>query len=79
MQHYPSCADIVADISVVMLNLTPNLDSYDDRGNRAEAHFEFLNLIFNALTEIVTPVEWDDAEMRALEWADDHRDEMNPL
>ena len=78
INNYPSCADIVADISAVMLSLTPNLDSHDDRGNRAEAHFEFLTLIFIALRLIATPIEWDDAEVRALEWADNHRDEMNP-
>ena len=74
----PSCADVVADISAVMLSLTPTLKSHDDRGNRAEAHFEFLYLIFTALTQIATPVEFDDAEMQVLKWADDHRDEMNP-
>ena len=78
INNHPSCAGIVADISAVMLSLTPSLNLHDDRGNRAEAHFEFLSLIFTALTEIATPVEWDDAEMRTLEWADDHRDEMNP-
>ena len=60
-----------------MLSLAPTLNTYNDRGNRAEAHFEFLYLLFTALTEIATPVKRDDVEVRALEWADDHRDEMN--
>ena len=74
----PSCADVVADISADMLSIIPYLDAHDDRGNRAEAHFEFLYLIFTAMVQFATPIEFDDAEMRILGWADDHREEMNP-
>lgn len=75
---YHSCADVVAELSAVMLSLTPSLEKYSDRGNRAEVHFDFLYLIFTSLIHTATPDEFDDAEMRALEWADHHRDEMNP-
>lgn len=75
---YNSCADVVAELSAVMLSLTPSLPTRDERGNRAEAHLEFLHLITSALMHTATPDEFDDAEIQALKWADDHRGEMNP-
>ena len=75
---YNSCADVVAELSAVMLSLTSSLPSRDERGSKAEACFELRDLITMAMVHTATPAEFDDAEMRVLEWADDHRDEMNP-
>lgn len=74
---YPSCADVAAEISVAMLSVIPSLNSYNDRGNRAEIYFQNLYQVAIALVHTTTAAAIDEAEMRALKWADDHRDEMD--
>ena len=76
--QYTYCADIVVEVSEAMLRLTPRSTSDDDRHCKAEKDFEFRLLIIMALRHIATPEELDVAEMQTLEWAENHREEMNP-
>lgn len=74
---YTDCADIVEQLSQIMLNLVPMITSEKDGYTKAELHFAFLSVRFIALRRTVTRQELADVEMELTTWANSHRHEMD--
>ena len=77
VRTYTDCADIVEQLSQIMLNLVPMITSEKDGCTKAELHYAFLAVRFGALRRTVTRQELADVEMENTTWANSHRHEMD--